>query len=63
MYRIRTSMAACLIVMAWLAFPSPSVAGSDNEIKVLKEQLHQTQMMLNKMQQRLQQLEQKQSRQ
>jgi len=60
MYRIRTSMAACLIVMACLAFPSLSAAGGDNEIKALKEQLHQTQIMLQTMQKHLQHLEQQQ---
>jgi len=63
MHRTRTSMAACLIGMACLIFPSPSVAGNNNEIKALKEQLHQTQIMLETMQKRLLRLEQKQSKQ
>jgi len=63
MYRIHTSMAACLIAMACFIFPSPSIAGNNNEIKALKEQLHQTQIMLQSMQKRLQHLEQQQAQQ
>ena len=63
MIQLRTRIGAGLLVMAGLVSPMPSLAGSADDIRVLKEQLHQTQKMLETMQKRLLQLEQKQSEQ
>jgi len=63
MYQIRISVGICLLALACFIFPPSSMAGSADEINMLKQQLHQTQMMLESMQKRLGQLEQKQATQ
>ena len=63
MIQIRMRIGACLLVMAVLAFPLPSLADSADDISVLKEQLQQTRKMLETMQKHLLQLEQKQNAQ
>jgi len=63
MIQIRMRIGACLLVMAVLAFPLPSLADSADDISVLKEQLQQTRKMLETMKKHLLQLEQKQNAQ
>lgn len=63
MYRIRTRIGIGLLVMAALGCPLPLMAGSGDDIKMLKEQLQQTRTLLETMQKRLSQLEQQQAEQ
>jgi len=63
MCRIRTRIWAVLLFSAGLSAPPVTWANNANDIKALKEQLHQTQLMLETMQKRLLQLEQKQTEQ
>ncbi len=63
MTRIRTRIGTGLLVVAGLVSPMPSLAGSADDIKALKAQLQQTRQMLEAMQKRLLQLEQKQNEQ
>ncbi|MDQ6960209.1 MAG: hypothetical protein Q9M27_04195, partial [Mariprofundaceae bacterium] len=63
MYQTRISVGICLLALGCLIFPASSMAGNADEIQMLKQQLHQTQMMLETMQKRLGQLEQKQVKQ
>jgi hypothetical protein len=54
---------ACLFAQLCLSGPAPAMAATQDEIRALKEQLQQTQIMLEGMQKRLAQLEQQQAEQ
>ena len=60
MYRTRTHIGAALLLVAGLSSPTASMADSADEVKALKAQLHQTQLMVEAMQKRLVELEQRQ---
>jgi len=63
MIQIRTRIGAGLLLIAGLSAPLPLLASSADDTRALKTQLQQTQKMLQTMQKRLLQLEQKQNEQ